>query len=81
MTDKRSLESAIAQWDKRQKNHHAGAIALLRLDEALAEVAAGKSLARALYDNFNDRLLTALEHAAGLPITYGGGAADTGRPN
>ena len=77
---KSRLEAAIAQWDRRQKNHHAGAIALLRLDEALAEVSTGKSLARALYDNFNDRLLTALETAANLPITYGGGAADTGRP-
>jgi hypothetical protein len=74
------LESAIARWDRRQRNPHAGAIALLRLDEALAETAAGKSLARALYDNFNDRLLTALETAAGLPVTCGGGASDKGRP-
>lgn len=77
---KTKLESAIAQWDKRQRNHHVGALALQRLDEALAEVAAGKSLARALHDNFNDRLLTALEKAAGLPVTFGGGAHDTGRP-
>ena len=74
------LESAIAQWDRRQRNHHAGAIALQRLDEALAEVDTGKSVARALYDNFNDRLLTALEKAAGVPVTYGGGAQDKGRP-
>jgi hypothetical protein len=33
-----------------------------------------------LYDNFNDRLLTALEKAAGVPITYGGGGKDRGRP-
>jgi hypothetical protein len=51
------------------------------LDEALAEMTAGKSLARALYDNFNDRLLTALETAAGVPVTYGGGARDKGRPD
>lgn len=75
------LEAAISRWDRRQRNPHAGALALLRLDEALLEVDAGKSLARALYDNFNDRLLTALETAAGLPVTYGGGAADTGRPD
>lgn len=81
MTKKQILESAIARWDRRNKNHHAGAIALLRLDEALAEHAAGKSLARALYDNFNDRLLTALETAAGLPVTYGGGSEDKGRPS
>ena len=74
------LESALARWDRRQRNPHAGALALLRLDEALAEIAAGKSLARALYDNFNDRLLTALETAAGLPVTYHGGASDKGRP-
>jgi hypothetical protein len=35
------LESAIARWDRPQRNPHAGAIALLRLDEALAETAAG----------------------------------------
>lgn len=80
MTSRAILESAIAQWDRKQRNPHAGAIALQRLDRALDEVAAGKSLARALYDNFNDRLLTALEQAAGLPVTYGGGAADKGRP-
>ena len=48
---KYKLESAIAQWDRRQKNHHAGAITLLRLDDTLIEIAAGKSLARALYDS------------------------------
>ena len=77
---KQRLESTIAQWDRRQRNRSAGAIALLRLDEALQEVTDGKSLARALYDNFNDRLLTALEKAAGLPVTFGGGAHDRGRP-
>jgi len=74
------LESAVTQWSKRQANPHALGIALLRLDEALAEVATGKSLARALYDNFNDRLLTRLEKAAGVAVTYGGGRDDTGRP-
>ncbi len=74
------LSSAIAKWDKRQKNPHACAIALLRLDDALEEISAGKSLARALYDNFNDRLLTALEQAAGVEVSYGGGRDDKGRP-
>lgn len=77
---KATLERAIAQWDRRQRNPHAGAIALQRLDEAWAEYEGGKPLARALYDNFNDRLLTALETAADLPVTYGGGGADRGRP-
>jgi hypothetical protein len=80
MIERSKLTSAIARWDRRQRNPHAGAIALQRLDEALEEIAAGKSLARALYDNFNDRLLTVLEQAAGLPVTFGGGAHDTGRP-
>jgi hypothetical protein len=77
---KAKLEAAIAQWDRRQRNPHAGAIALQRLDDAMGEIAEGKSVARALYDNFNDRLLTLLERAAGLAITYGGGAHDRGRP-
>ena len=81
MTLARTLEHAIAQWAKRQHNSHAGAIALLRLDVALDEISVGKSVARALYDNFNDRLLTALEKAAGVPVTYGGGSDDKGRPS
>jgi hypothetical protein len=44
-----TLEYAIAQWDRRQRNPHAGAIALQRLDKALVEHEAGKSLAHALY--------------------------------
>ena len=80
MTLEAKLAAAITQWDKRQRNPNAGAIALRRLDDALAEIKAGKSVARALYDNFNDRLLTALEKAAGVPITYGGGGHDKGRP-
>ena len=62
---KAKLETAIARWDRRNTNHHAGAIALLRLDDMLAEVAAGKALGEALADNFNDRLLTALKKAVG----------------
>lgn len=80
-TLKRKLEHAVAVWDRKQSNPFAGAIALRRLDDALADHAAGYSLARALYDNFNDRLLTELERAAGVAITYGGGAQDRGRPD
>lgn len=79
-TTRRKLEHAIAVWDRKQRNPNAGAIALLRLDEAMAEWEQGKSLARALYDNFNDRLLTALEKAVGVAVTYGGGRNDRGRP-
>lgn len=75
------LEIAIAQWDKKQRNPNAGGIALLRLDETIDEIAKGTSVARALYDAFNDRLLTALEKAAGVKVTYGGGAHDSGRPD
>lgn len=74
------LEHAIAQWDQRQRNPNAGAIALMRLDDAIAEIVAGKSVPQALYDNFNDRLLTVLEQAAGVSVTYGGGTHDKGRP-
>lgn len=81
MADLRNkLIHAITVWDKRQRNPYAGAIALGRLELALAEIEAGKSVARALYDNFNDRLLTRLEKAAGVSVTYGGGGADLGRP-
>jgi hypothetical protein len=52
-----------------------------RLDLVEQEIAAGTSVARALYDNFNDRLLTVLEKAAGVPVTYGGGKRSTGRPD
>lgn len=65
---KQALERAICQWDKRQHNHHAGAIALLRLDEVLAEVAAGKPLRQAIVDGFNDRLRDRLLKAIGEPI-------------
>ncbi len=51
---------------------------LERVDEATDS---GTSLARALYDNFQGRILTALERAVDLPPTYGGGAQSTGRPD
>jgi hypothetical protein len=65
MTDKlkAAFETAIACWDRRNRNHHAGAIALLRLDEAMAEITAGRDVLETLRDCFNDRLLVALEKA------------------
>jgi hypothetical protein len=81
MTLRIKLEHAICVWQAKQRNPYAGGIALVRLDRALEEIVAGKSVARALYDNFNDRLLSSLERAAGVPVTYGGGARDTGRPS
>jgi hypothetical protein len=56
-----SLE--ILRWAERQPNRHAAGIALLRLDDMLDEIGHGKSLAQALCDNFNDRLLARLEMA------------------
>jgi hypothetical protein len=50
------------------------------IDAIEEDVDKGKSLARALYDNASDRFLSALEKAVGLPLTYGGGGKDRGRP-
>lgn len=77
---KAKLESAICKWQARQRNPYAGGLALQALDRAEASMKNGASLAQALYDHFNDRLLTALEKAAGLTVTYGGGSHDLGRP-
>ena len=78
------LLSAVTQYDAkleaRQPNMYRFGIILKQLDKVYTEIAEGKSVARALYDNFSDRLLTALEKAAGVPVTYGGGAKSKGRP-
>ena len=78
------LLSAVTQYDAkleaRQPNMYRLGIILKQLDKVYTEIAEGKSVARALYDNFSDRLLTALEKAAGVPVTYGGGAKSKGRP-
>jgi hypothetical protein len=58
-----SLE--ILRWADRQPNQHAAGLALLRLDDMLGEIEQGKSLAQALRDNFNDRLLTRLDRVLG----------------
>jgi hypothetical protein len=69
---KRRLESAVASWDRRNKSLHAGAIALLRLDEAMAEIAGGADVTATLSDCFNGRLLALLLQEARPPL----GAAD-----
>lgn len=74
------LVHVICQWQAKERNPYAAGIALQALDRAEAQMAEGDSLARALYDTFNGRLLTKLEKAAGLTVTYGGGGHDIGRP-
>lgn len=64
---KRTLETVIARWDRRNKSHHAGAIALLRLDEVMAEIDAGRPVREALMDGFNDRLLDMM--LAAIPLS------------
>ena len=77
-----SAEEAKAAKNPRRYYHNVYALGLYlgRVDSVIADVAGGTSLARALYDNFQDRLLTRLEKACGLPVTYEGGSHDTGRP-
>jgi len=72
------LTKAIARWDAHNKSPHAGALALLRMDEALEAHAAGAPLRDALRERFNDRLLAALERAAGADLvpTLAGMAPD-----
>jgi predicted GNAT superfamily acetyltransferase len=84
------LEHVVTAFDTKEEakcakrgrhfNHYALSIYLGRVAEVVALVESGVSLHRALYDNFQDTLLTALEKACALPVTYGGGAHDTGRP-
>ena len=79
------LVTAINKYDERQAkmkyyNRYALPQYLAAIQKVREEVASGKTLARALYDNYNGRLLSALEKSVGLPLTYGGGGADKGRP-
>lgn len=80
------LDMAITEYDRREStkaHYNPNGLGLMfkRLQEyVIPEMAAGSTLAQALYDNFNDRLLTALEKACGLPVTYGGGKQSKGRP-
>ena len=80
------LTMAVTEYDRKLEakgniNFYRLGIILKQLDKVHEEIAEGKSVARALYDNFSDRLLSALEKAAGLPLTYGGGGRDRGRPD
>jgi hypothetical protein len=79
------LVSALTQYDMKQakkKYHNIYALGLYfkALDNVETAVDNGTSIHRALYDNFSDRLLSALERKLGLPLTYGGGGQSTGRP-
>lgn len=83
-----ALNHAVTRYDRQEEakprrnhhNHYALAIYLGRVSEVADIVERGEAtLAQALYDNFNDRLLTFVERAAGLEVTYGGGRADKGR--
>jgi len=76
---------ALTEYDRKQSkkscyNRYALGIYLRNLQQVADDVEAGASIARALYDNFNDRVLSACEKAVGLPLTYGGGGHDKGRP-
>lgn len=80
------LQTALIKYDARQRKGKAwNPYAIGHYMKGLAAVReacdSGSTLAQALYDNFNDRLLTCVEKAAGLPATYGGGSHDTGRPS
>ena len=83
--DRLKLQTAITEYDRRQSrgrryNPNALGLMLGALQDAERDVERGASLARALYDNFQDTLLSALERSVGLPLTYGGGGKSTGRP-
>lgn len=76
-----SFSIAVTRWDRSEElkpghNHYALALYLARLDDRKP----GQSVAQFLYDNFNGRLLSHLERWFGVPVTYGGGAHDKGRP-
>ncbi len=86
-----SLATAVTRFDRKEEeraarnprayhNPYGLGIMLNRVDSVIADIATGTSVARALYDNFQDRLLTALERVTGNPVTYGGGSQDKGRP-
>jgi len=71
----------VARNERRFSNPTAAAALMLgALQRSKDAYNSGTSLARALYDEFNDRILTALEKAAGVPVTFGGGRDDKGRP-
>jgi hypothetical protein len=83
---KLKLTTALVKYDERQKrgksyNRYAFAIYLRGLRAVEEEVDAGASVARAIYDHYQGRLLSALERAIEVPLTYKGGGHDKGRPD
>lgn len=85
-TIRQKLVSAAIAFDQRQsrgKHHNPYSLGhyLKAIDQIESDVDAGVSLASALYDGACDRFLSALERAVGLPLTYGGGGQDRGRPD
>jgi hypothetical protein len=80
--DKNRKAAISAKKGRGYYNPHALGIYLKGFAVAKEEIRNGeKTIAQALYDNFNGRLLSALEKSIGLPLTYGGGGADKGRPS
>jgi len=80
------LVMAVTEYDRKLEakgdvNIYRLGIILKGLDAVHEGIAEGKSVARALYDSgFHGRLLSALEKAAGVALTYRGGGKDRGRP-
>lgn len=78
---------ALIKCDERQSagrspNPYAMGHYLRALHNAESDMAdGGSTLAQALYDSYCGRVLSAVERAAGLPLTYGGGGHDRGRPD
>ena len=86
------LESVVTQFDRKQetlaaknpRRHYsiyALGLYMNRVDSVVADIATGSSLARALYDNYQADMLSALERAFCLAVTHHGDSnRDTGRP-
>jgi hypothetical protein len=72
------LVSAILRYDKRLTDRDGNTARLPLILAALDRAEAEHSCcwAHRLYDNFCDRLLTALEKSLGLAVTYGRGHTD-----
>ena len=66
--------------EERRYGLYALPIVFRDVDTAIAEMAAGASLARAIFDNFDSDVMIILERAFHLPITTWGDAA-SGRPD
>ena len=75
MTKHDLLVSALVKSDKRLSVKNPNAYRMGIYLNGLQEMEDSRlcCLAHGLYGFFNDRLLSALERAVGLPVTYGGG--------